>query len=420
MVVQSTAITGLLLISVTAFSAPSDSLKLSIGLFYENSDNVHHVPRNEISENIVHTLFSASYIKEAATYSANFNLNVDYANYLKDAFPDQTVASSLFNMTAILLKRRLFWDFYNKYDKVQTDYTLADIPTNLENTNFFRMGPRFVFFKNTKQSWDADLNYINFYTEKSNSDYNGYKFNTTYLRNITHTFALSLNASHADRRYTYAPASDNYQKTDLIVGLSKQTKLSSSSIQLGKTHINTSSANIYDDSIFRVYYKYLGNVNINISYRREIDDFSAQYANATSDTSSGILPSVSNSLFLLREGQFSAIKQFDRSSLGYSYIYFSSDYEDVTLNSVRKTNQINYIYKLTSSVSMNTSGIYAEYDFLGIGRSDIVRIYAIDFSKKFLGAYDIGFNVQYTNRGSTDSDFTYKERRVGLIGNYHF
>jgi len=415
-----TAIAGLLFISIAAIAAPTDSLKFSVGLFYENSDNIHHVPQNEVSENIVHTLFSASYIKSAATFAADFNINIDHTNYLQNAFPDQIVASSILNLSATLSKRRMYWNFYNKYDRVRRDYTSADIPTNQENTNYFSTGPKFIFFKNAKQSWDADLNYVHFYTEKSDSDYNGYVFNTAYLRNITRTFAFSLNADHSDRRYTYAPASDNYQKTDLVVGLTKLTRLSSSTIQVGKTHINTNSTDNHDDSIFRVYYRYGGNTNINMSYRREIGDFSAQYAGATIANSGGILPAISNKLFLLKEGQFSAIKKFDRSSLSYSYIYFSSDYSDVTLDSVRKTNQINYIYDLTSTVSMRAVGVYTEYDFVGVGRYDITRRYIINFTKKFMDTYDIGFNVQYTNSGSTDSNFTYKERRVGLLGHYHF
>lgn len=415
-----TAITGLILIHAAAVAAPTDNFKFSLGLSYEHTDNIHQVPQNEVSENIVHTLFSASYLKESPTLTANLDLDVDYTDYLDNAFPDQAVVSSLLNLSGTLSKGRLFWDAYNRYNRVRINYTSADIPTNRENTNYFRSGPRLVFFKNTKQSWDAFLNYVNFYTEKTDSDYNGYIASTSYLRNITRTFSVSMNATHNERSYSFAPINDTFKKTDLVLGMIERTRLSQTSLQAGKTHVEVANLNDSDQSIFRFQYNYNGKTDFLLSYSRELADFSTQYTSASATVVSDVLPAVSNSLFVMKEGIFSVTKNFGKSSLNYNYLYLSSDYLDNTLDSVRKSSQLNYILKLTSATDLKMSGIYTEYDFSGIDRIDIDRRYIATLTRKFLDVYDIEFAVQYRTRGSTEPNFIFQERRAGLTSHYYF
>ena len=420
MSLKSLLISGLLLVNVGVCAAPQDKLLFSVGLSYENSDNINLSPSNKRSENIGHTLFATEYQRQSAKLQASFNLSADYQKYQNHTFSDQTTVSSYLSFYATLEKQRVFWSVDNRFDRVQINQTQLNIPTNQENTNYFTTGPKFIFIKNNKDSLDADIKYEKFYTEISNNDYYGYIANVSYLRNISHTLATGLNARYNKRNFDNKIVNSDFSRTDVTINLSKRTKLSRYGVVVGKTQLILENQPSNQENIFRANYQsQLGRqTNLSIDYSRELSDFSTMFAATIPGDST--YTDVNSATFLASTGRFSVIRNFSNTNLRFDYTYASNDYTDNTLDLITRTSTITLNNNIRNGMTLNLMGLYRNRGFARRGRVDLSRVYAFGITQRFLNLYDLAFNIQYTNNGSTDSNLNYDERRIKLSGHYYF
>ena len=415
-----TLVCALICIHMSVFAAPTDKLNLSVGVAYENSNNIYLSPV-KVSDNILHLLASADYQKETSTLNIHFNLNADHENYEKNSYPDQTIYSSLLGFAATLVKNRFFWDIDNRFDNVPSSNAVANTPNNAENTNYFSTGPRFVFFKNTKDALTADVKYQNFYAQKSDSDYSGYIMSASYIRNATRTFTTGLTVNYNNKKFDNQTVNTNYSKRDIVISFKDRMRLSEAELDIGNTYLNIENSPDYEHAIFRAKYNYeLGvKTKFNLSYKKELADYSGLFSTITTET--GELSNVGSSVFLLEEGRISAVKNFGASTVTLGYTYFSNDYYGTTSSDSNTSSPyFSYINNLSNTLTLNVSGSYAGIEYPGIPRNDTERTYIIGLKKIFSNIYDINFNIKYTDRGSTNPNFIYDERRISLAGHYYF
>jgi len=417
---KSALIIGLLLASLSVYADQADRLTLSAGLSFENSNNINLTPIDRISENIAHVLFASNYLKKTAVLNLKFNLYADRQEYLNHTFANQTVVTSYLSLSAALKKQRLYWEAENKHDRVQISQAEANIPTNQENTNYFTTGPRFVLFKNNKSSLDVDIKYEKFYAEISNSDFSGYLANTSYLRNITRTSAITLDVNYTDRKFDDQILNTDYKRTDATLGLMKKLKLSILEIGAGQTQLKMQNQATRKESIYRAKYQYqLGKkTSLTASYNHQLNDFSTVFARAV--PGSPFYTDVNSEIFLLNSGKFSIVRNFSHSSLHYDYVYVSNDYQDDALDTVVRASTLTLTNKLSVDFSTSLSGTYRNTDYANGTRNDQARVINFGVTQKFLNAYDWALGIQYTNNGSTDSKSIYDERLISLIGHYYF
>ena len=413
-------IAGLLLVNVAVRAAPQDKLIFSAGLSYENSDNVNLSPTNKLSENIIHTLLSTDYQRQSGRLQASFNLNADYQKYQNRTFNNQTVISSSLSLNATLAKQRLFWIVDNSLERVQRNQAQANIPSNQENVNHFTTGPKFIFFKNNKDSLDADIKYEKFYTEVSNDDYTGYIANASYLRNITHTATVGMRVTYNNRKFDDQLLNADYTRTDVIFNIAKKMKRSSLELDAGKTWLNLKSSPNTEEGIFIARYQRQldKQTSLNASFTRELTDFSNVFA---ANQSGGITNTdVSSAIFVRKSGQLSVSRNFSKSNLQYNYNYTNNDYNDNTLDTIVRDSSLRLRNQINAGLTMDLGALYRDTSYSGGNRVDLTRIYNLGVTQKFLDSYDLSFGIQYTSNGSTDSNFSYDERRIILSGHYYF
>lgn len=401
---------------MSVFAAPTDKLSMSIGASIESSNNIYLTPDNTVSDNIFHALMTVDYQKESSVITTRFNLSADNQHYQNNSFPNETVFSSLLDMNGVLIKSHLNWIVRNIYEQVQTNADALNIPTNRENTNYFLTGPNFVFFQNDKDSLNALIEYSRLYTEESDADSSGYIVNAVYHRNITRTFAIGLAANYNSVNFDNEDINTNYNKTDLTVDFTKTMKLSEIRLVLGETSVKKVNAEreLYD--IFRMNFKsQLGkSTNAGLGFRRELGDFAGTLGSV------GGAANVSGDTFVLEEGTVFVDKQVGFSRLNLGFIYTGYDYSNDV--SDYDTSAINFIFThgITTTVNLNFDLNYVDYEYTGVNRSDIEKIYIVGLRKTFRDAYDLALSVKHTNRGSTDPTFNYDETRITLGGNYYF
>ena len=410
----------LIFIYVSVFAAQTNAFIFSIGLLYENSDNIRLTPTNTVSDNILHELLAIDYNNESATYLAHLNMSVDHQDYQNNSYPEQTTVSSFLELNATLNKNKAYWDTNNRHDKVQTNNSLPNTPNNLENANYFSTGPRIVFFKNKKDSLNASLKYQNFYAQTTENDYSGYIANLLYNRNITRTFSTGLEINYNDKMFDNTTVNTDYSKTDVTINFKKQMKLYKLEVDLGESYINGKESQDYQNSIFRAKYNYqLGEQTIlNLSYKRELQDFSGLFATPTPQD--GNLSNVGSNIFILEEGVASLVKNIGFSSIILNYTYFSNEYSDPTSNTITNTTSLTLTNNLSTSTSLYFNSLYSGIEYTGLNRNDTNRVYSVGLKRIFSNTYDLTLTAIYTNHGSTNSNFIYNETRISAGGHYYF
>lgn len=410
----------ILLFSMRAYAAPTNKWNFSVGLLYENSSNIDYAPINPQSDNVLHTLFATAYQKDSPSIKTKFSLSADYMNYQNNTFKNQAKITSDLSFNSILEKQHLFWNIDNRLDRVQINQTLANIPTNQENTNYFTTGPTIVFFSNNKSTLSSDIKYENFYTEKSTSDYFGYIYSLGYLRNITRTLAMGLNAKYNKRKFTNSADNTDYSRTDVTLDVSKRLRNSSLQVNLGKTQLNVEGYQATQQSVYATKFEHeLGTkTSLMVIYSKELIDYSSLFAEATNNNP--VYANINSAVFLRKNGRISISRKLSNTSLRYDYAYSNDDYSDNKLDAVTRVSSISISNEFSYDLAVTASGFYKDSRYASSGRTDLSRIYNIGITKKFQNKYDLSFYIQYTNNTSTDKNLTFDERRVGLGGNYYF
>jgi len=407
-------------INTTINAAPAGNLKMSIGMALEHSDNIYQNSEARTSENIYHSQFSALYEKHSPVLDANLIFNLDNANYENNALPDENRVSSGLTLISTLSKRRLFWDLNNRFDKIRSNQTLANLPTNQQNTNYFSTGPRIMIFHNAKHEFGGNVNYERFTTDGLDIDYSGYIANLDYKRNISRTFATGLLVSYNKRTFDNEIINSNYDRTDSIISFSKRMKLSRLDLEFGRTRIGFEKLDDRTQGLFRAAYQYnLGSkTDIKMKYSSELSDFSNTFARGApgSDT----YTSMSSQIFMLKSGQLSVIRNLGRTTMTTSLVYVYNDYLNNVLDETTKTGSLEFASNLTSSLSASIKGEYDYVVFDNIDRKDIVRHYVLQIRRKFSNSFDLALGISRTNQTSSNNSVDYAETRTQFGGHYYF
>lgn len=420
-----TLICVLLCLATSSFGAPTSHLLFSIGASIETTTNIYLAPTdNKVSANIYHALFSVDYKKKTARTDSILNLTIDNRKYQHDLYPNTPIYTGAASLNVILGDSRSVWETNDKAANVLANNGLPDTPNNNQNVNYLTTGPRFVFFKNAKNSLDANFKYQNFYVEKDNTGYYGSIAGITYLRNVTRTFSAGLDLNYNYKNYLDNVDNTNYSLSTVALIFKKRMKLSSAEIDVGESYINAANHLSNNTNLFRAKYNHqLGEKNyLYLGYRRELQDFSGVYATTTQD---GVLSNISSDVFLLKEGVASFQKQFGFSTIILTYTYFSNEYSDVNNpgNFITNDASLTYTNNISNSVSLSLRGSYSGTKFTASvmnNRTDTLRRYDITIRKHFLNKYDISLNTRYSVQGSTDGVAIYDELRASITANYYF
>jgi len=400
---------------------PTSKLLFSIGASVENSDNIYLRPTNKVSDKITHLSFYTDYKKKTPNLYTDFNLLIDDQNYQNNTFSDQTTYTGIATLDVTMSKDKAVWETDDRVANLLINTTLANTPDNYQNVNYFLTGPKFIFFKNDKDSLTANIKYQNFYTQKDNTDLYGSLAGIKYLRNLTRTFAAGIDINYNDKKYKDKTNNSDYSLNNIALKFKNRTKLSNVEIDVGESYLNIVNAPSYRSNLFRAKYNYRLGVRdkLILSYRRELQDYAGLIA--TSPVIGG-LSNITSNVFLLKEGIVELNKQFGFSNIKLSYVYFNSEYTDANdpNNTIRNVTSLTFTNNITNSLSLELQGSYAGSEYPGLLRTDTSRIYMIAIKKTFINKYDLGLSAKYTNQGSTDGAYIYDELRVALGGHYYF
>lgn len=414
-------ITSLILIDASAFAGQRNYMNMSLGVAFENNDNILQTSEaTKKSDNILHSLLKVEYNRKSPLIDAYFSFYADRQDYLKNLLPDQTVITSTLGLKTTIVKNRYFWNIENIFNRVKTNSSGLDLPSNQENIEHFSTGPELIFFQTDKQALKSVIKFHKLFAQKSDINSNGYGANIDYIRNLSRTLSVDVSANYSNVKYDNPTLNTDYSRIDTAVDFSKRLRLSILKVGLGNTKIIYGNNKDKTHSIFRASLEHqLGSkLKINLGYSRKLGDFTGMY---TSNNSIILFttPSVNSNIFIQEDGNFSIIKTVGNYKTSFIYTHSSFEYDDVALNVSSDTSEINFENKLSSTTSFNINTSYTDSVLYGV-RNDLVRKYGAGITKSFNDVYDIAFYVQHIDQTSNYSVYGYTAMRYTIGGHYYF
>jgi hypothetical protein len=133
----------------------------------EHSDNIDLSPTNPTSQNVLIPGMNFTFVQAGSTVQANVAGNLEYRDYLGNAFSNQLFAQVSGQVNWTLMPQRLDFEV-DDYAGVQPVASLAtNSPDNQQQTNVLSVGPTLHFMLGDTFRGQAELRYINSTAQKT-------------------------------------------------------------------------------------------------------------------------------------------------------------------------------------------------------------------------------------------------------------
>ncbi|MDE1892787.1 MAG: outer membrane beta-barrel protein [Pseudomonadota bacterium] len=206
---------GLVLFVASAQAAAEFDYSLRTGI--DHSDNINLSDTQPISQNVLIPGASFSFQQQGSVLQANVVGNLEYRDYLGNAFDSQTLAQLGGQANWTMLPQRLDFTVLD-YAGVQPLSTLStNVPNNLQQTNVLVLGPTLKFRLGNTLRGEADLRYTNSYAAKT-KEFNSSRGMAAFrvIKDISPTAHLSANVDTERVTFQNASGGPSYDRTELF------------------------------------------------------------------------------------------------------------------------------------------------------------------------------------------------------------
>lgn len=243
------------------------------------SDNIGLDESNPVGQNALIPGVDFSYQQQGSTFQANVVGNLEYRDYLGNAFDNQKLGQLAGQANWSLLPQRL--DFtVRDVSSVQPLSTFStNTPDNQQQTNVLALGPTLRFRLNETLRGQTELSYTNSRASKTEA------FNSSrgavalrLFKDVGPTASLSFNAETERVTFDNDNTSPAYNRTQLFVGSVNHFSHFDVDAALGWSRLAFSHANTEDSPMVRLSLAWQASVRSTLAFRA-----ARQYADAAQD-----------------------------------------------------------------------------------------------------------------------------------------
>lgn len=206
-----------LALAIASTGASAQQLDYALRTGIRHSDNINQSSTNPISQNVLVPGFDFTFQQQGSTLQANVAGNVEYRDYLGNAFDSQTLAQLSGQANWTILPQRLDFAVLD-YAGVQPLSTLStNVPTNQQQTNVLVLGPTLRFRVTDTLRGQAELRYTNSYASKT-TDFDSSRGMAALrlLKDLSPTTHLSANIDTERVTFQHTNAGPAYNRTELF------------------------------------------------------------------------------------------------------------------------------------------------------------------------------------------------------------
>ena len=172
------------------------NLQGAVGLDVAHTDNAALTATNEVNDTVVTGRLEASVSESRGPVTGDFNAAVRRQKYLDNTFGDETYLDVGTQVQWEQIRNRLIWRVEDYYDQISQNTLAGDTPSNLEDTNAFRIIADAIFPIADRHTLTVTPSFADYYFEKSNNDNQqigigagwAYQFSPSAVVNLTGDF----------------------------------------------------------------------------------------------------------------------------------------------------------------------------------------------------------------------------------------
>lgn len=217
--------------------ARAGELGYSLGVRGESTDNVRRAPVNEEHESINAVLAKVSYIETSPTMNLRLAPSVEYLNYQKNTFDDE----SRVELDAVgvwkISPERVTWSFEDYARQVLLNPTLPETPANVTTANYFSTGPDFYAHLTPISTLQFGARYGRVTADDADVDSDRTQVYAHGVYRYSPRTTLSLNVDFMKADFDNKARNTDFTRRDSYVRAETQRQSSDVTLDLGVTAI---------------------------------------------------------------------------------------------------------------------------------------------------------------------------------------
>jgi hypothetical protein len=394
------------------------------GLGWQYSDNVALTPDDEEVDHGAVGYLGALLTEEGGPLTYSAAGTVTRQLYANSTFDNQTY----FNLNARArweqVDNRLNWLVDDFFTQTPVNSLGEDVPTNIENTNVFSLGPDITFPLSSGHRFRVNPFFRDYYYEDSDTDNQQYGLDAGWSYPMYPTMRIGINAGITDVNYDQSDGDNDYTRTQLRAAVSGSRPHSEYTVDLGTSRVSRDKGN--DQTGFGGSLSYLYNITGRSSVRAhaatDLTDSSQTFFDSEVNPDSGNQDNVQTSGDTFRNNVFTLVYTRDDDTFDTRvWGELRNINYDESLND-RKVQEFgaDLDYRINAYLGTGVYGSYVKYKETDISRTDKRYILGGRVRYNFSRKLAANVSIQYRNRDSTESASNYNEfsALVGVVYGY--
>lgn len=219
--------------------ASAFDLEYDLGTHVSYSDNITLSQTDPEDDTVVAPTVRFQVSQAGADVQIDGRGLLQYTDYLDDTYADELRAEFTGGLYWEILPSRLTMVFQDYLSQQNVEYRTRSTPDNLQQVNFFVVGPSFNAQFNPATRGQFDLRYGNTYAEESEA-FNGDRYSAAarIRREITATTEITGNLEAARIEYDPAGAAANYDRWDAYFAFKLRRPMLDLSLEIGHSELD--------------------------------------------------------------------------------------------------------------------------------------------------------------------------------------
>lgn len=419
---------ALLIVSANAAAAEFDySLRTGI----EHSDNINLSDTQPVSQNVLVPGVNFSFQQQGSVLQANVTGNLEYRDYLGNAFDSQTLAELGGQANWTVLPQRLDFTVLD-YAGIQPLSTLStNVPNNQQQTNVLVLGPTLHFRLGDTLRGEADLHYTNSYAAKTR------QFNSSrgtaalrVIKDLSPTAHLSANIDTERVTFQETSGGPAYNRTEVFGRYVSQLSHIDLDAAAGWSRINFSG--LPDNTTpllrLRLAWRPTPESTFAIAAARQISDSAQDLIDQAGQVASlgpAVAPAqpnidvgsavISSGVYIERRVEASYSFAGARLTFVLAPIYNKLNYINYSIsNQTGRGGRAGLDYRLTEQTTLSAFANTANVDYTSLNRTDRTTNYGIGVTSRRTQHWSVTLSLSHGLRSSTEPGQGYQANEIYL------
>ncbi|HWU76427.1 MAG TPA: outer membrane beta-barrel protein [Rhodanobacter sp.] len=239
-----------LAIASTSVSAAQLDYGWRVGVGH--SDNIGLEQSNPISQNVLIPGFDFSYQQQGSTFQTNVVGNMEYRDYLGNAFDNQKLVELAGQANWSVVPQRLDFTVRDVASVQPLSTFSSNVPNNQQEANVLALGPIIHFRLNPTLRGQTELTYTNSHASKTN-EFNSSRGSVAVrlIKDLNSTTSLSTNAEVERVTFDESNNAPNYNRTQLYAGYVSRLSKVEFDASLGWSRLTFNHADNVDSPLAR-------------------------------------------------------------------------------------------------------------------------------------------------------------------------